>query len=498
MQETPEDEDVVIRSALQKWFGYERFRGQQETVIRTVLAEKHALVIMPTGMGKSLCFQIPALVHGELRRRSDSTGHPNHRVPLTLVLSPLIALMKDQVDALRRRKIDATFVNSSLSREQRIQRYRGIAEGHYDLLYVTPERFRKEDFVEALGKRQVTLLAVDEAHCISEWGHDFRPDYTRVQEIRERIGNPTTIALTATATPTVQSDIIRQLGLTEEDVTRFHEGINRPNLRLDVVETWGDDNKLQAIEQAWKKIADKSGSGIVYFVLIKTLEEFSRLAIAVGIPHVCYHGDLDRGQRRQIQNRFMKGQSRLVFATNAFGMGIDKEDIRFVLHAECPGSMEAYYQEIGRAGRDGEPAECRFLYDQADLMTQMEFIRWSNPDRDYYQTLYQLLVDEPEQIQAFGDEWLRSRLHVRGPQDHRLETALAMMERHGTVIGTLEEDNLTVVGPLAEALRDVEQLDAKRESDQRKLLALVEYVRCAEDRMAFIHHYFGLPYTPDA
>ena len=217
---------------LQEYFRHETFRGQQLDVIEHVLADKHSLVIMPTGMGKSLCYQIPAIL---------SATEPDASNNLTLVISPLIALMKDQVDSLRTKNIPATFINSSLTRRVREQRYAEVGRGDYALLYVTPERFRKPDFLEVIAKRNISLLAVDEAHCISEWGHDFRPDYTRLGEIRETLGNPTTIALTATATPEVQRDIVRQLALTEDEVRLFHEGIDRPNLTLDVVDAWDDD-----------------------------------------------------------------------------------------------------------------------------------------------------------------------------------------------------------------------------------------------------------------
>ena len=220
---------------LQAYFRYEKFRGQQLDVIEHVLSGNHALVIMPTGMGKSLCYQIPAILSAT---KTDATN------PLTLVISPLIALMKDQVDSLRARNIPATFINSSLTRQVREQRYKEVGRGDYALLYVTPERFRKSDFLDVIGRRAIQLLAVDEAHCISEWGHDFRPDYTRLGEIRETLGNPTTIALTATATPDVQRDIVRQLALTDDDIQLFHEGIDRPNLSLDVIDCWQDDEKL--------------------------------------------------------------------------------------------------------------------------------------------------------------------------------------------------------------------------------------------------------------
>lgn len=468
---------------LNRVFGHDQFRGMQSSIIDRTLAGHHSLVIMPTGMGKSLCFQIPALIHA-----ADRSAFP--RPPLTLVLSPLIALMKDQVDALQDRGIAASFVNSSLNRAEREARYRQIGEGELDLLYVTPERFRKPDFLEVLDRRSISLLAVDEAHCISEWGHDFRPDYTRVGEIRERVGGPPTIALTATATPDVQQDILRQLDLTEEETRIFHAGIERPNLRLDVERVWDDDGKLEAIDQMRKR---EPGSGIVYFTLIKSLLQFSDQLRELGWQHVVYHGDLARGERRRLQEQFMNRPNQLVLATNAFGMGIDKEDIRFVLHADLPGSLESYYQEIGRAGRDGEPSQCLLLYDERDLATQMEFLHWSNPDAGFYRRVYDFLEHDREQINAFGLEWLREKLHHRQKFDHRLESALAMLFRWNALEGTPEPLRIDVVHPLPERLSDESALDEKRLRDQKKLLAMVQYAKFEGDRKQFLSDYFGIP-----
>ena len=483
---------------LAQYFQFASFRGPQEAIIRRVLAGGHALVVMPTGGGKSLCFQVPALIPQTMAALEES-GPSNgiQREPITLVLSPLIALMKDQVDALRRRGIDATFINSSLSRKERVGRYASVAQGRHPLLYVTPERFRKPEFIEAIGRRDVRLLAVDEAHCISEWGHDFRPDYTRLGEFRALLGNPTTIALTATATPEVQTDIVRQLGLRPDEVQLYHEGIDRPNLRLAVEEVWGDDEKLAQIAAVRERHPAGTGSGIVYFTLIRTLERFSELLRKQGVPHVNYHGDLDRQQRRSIQNEFMQSRCPLVLATPAFGMGIDKEDIRFVIHAEIPGSMEAWYQEIGRAGRDGRPSDCVLLYEEADLSTQMEFIRWSNPDPHFYERVHDLLVHDAEQVAAFGLEWMREKLHARQKHDRRLEAALAMLERYGAIEGTANEAGwepvqLKVTGEIPAELLDAERLAAKLKRDQMKLLALVQLVRHEGDRRQFIHDYFGV------
>ena len=466
----------TLEKNLFKNFGYKQFRGKQKKAIETILQNKHVITIMPTGSGKSIIYQLPALLLPDL----------------TLVISPLIALMKDQVDALRKKKIDATFVNSSLSKTERENRYQAIGEGKFRILYVTPERFRKKEFLEIIGRRKISLLAVDEAHCISEWGHDFRPDYTRLKEIRSMINNPVTVALTATATPEVQKDIVSQLGLQEDEVHHIHEGIDRPNLFLQVQSLWGEDEKLQAILEL---LDQHKGSGIIYFVLIKDLSNMSELLHRKGIRHLTYHGDLETSQRKSRQNQFMNNENQLVLATNAFGMGIDKENIRFVIHAQIPGSLEAYYQEIGRAGRDGKDSICTLLYDEMDLNIQMEFIKWNNPNAEFYYRAYQLLKGDMERVNGEGLEYFKEQLTYKNRRDYRAETVLGILDRWGVTEGDIEQKNLQLISDLPNGLSYQDYLDVKLKNEQQKLYKMMMYAKLDTCRKSYIHEYFGLEHA---
>ncbi|MCB9206489.1 MAG: ATP-dependent DNA helicase RecQ [Ignavibacteriales bacterium] len=465
--------EKLALNILKEKFGHNNFKGEQEKIIFELVNNKnHCLVLMPTGAGKSICYQIPALLF--------DGG--------TIVLSPLIALMQDQVDALKKKNISANFINSTISSKDRQTRLNDFIKGKIKLLYITPERFRKKDFVEQIKSIKISLLAIDEAHCISEWGHDFRPDYSRIAEFREILGNPLTIALTATATAEVQKDIVEKLGLTNEKIKLFHQGIQRPNLRLETADVYDETETMNEIEKAIKNF---NGSGIIYFSLIKKLERYSQLLNSKKIPHKIYHGKLEAKRRKQIQREFISGNQKIILATNAFGMGIDKPDIRFVIHAEVPSSIESYYQEIGRAGRDGEHSLCKLLYNKEDLYTQMEFIKWANPDVDYYNRIYELISEDISKSNSLGIDHLREQMSFKDKNDFRVETVLAMLDRYGVTEGSLENKNLIIQSDLPEELSDENRLKEKLMNDNKKLLAVVNYFKTENCRRVYISEYFG-------
>src|ERR1700726_2458529 len=355
--------------ALEKYFGFREFREPQGEVISGILNGQDVFVVMPTGGGKSLCYQLPAILLDGV----------------TVVVSPLVALMKDQVDALVARGLSATLINSTISAGEQQQRIRRMREGEFKLVYIAPERFRSRSFLQALGQITIGLFAIDEAHCISQWGHDFRPDYFRLGTVLEELGRPQVAAFTATATPEVRTDIVDRLGLSQPKI--FVAGFARPNLRFMVTEMTGESQKYTRL----RELIGRHRTGIVYCATRKRVDQVSDQLQSWGIRVARYHGGIDDDAREAAQNRFTQNDCDVVVATNAFGMGIDRADLRFVAHFEIPGSIEAYYQEAGRAGRDGELAECELLFNYADTRVQEFFIDGSNPSVELIRRLYLLL-----------------------------------------------------------------------------------------------------------
>lgn len=340
-----------LYQALKLAFGYESFRPHQLEIVEAALAGRDILALLPTGAGKSLCFQLPAVL---------SRG-------LTLVISPLIALMKDQVDALVANGIAATFLNSSLDSKDAKERYRGLWKGEFRLLYVAPERLMMPSFLSTISEWPIERVAVDEAHCISEWGHDFRPEYRQLAVLRERFPQVPFIALTATATERVRRDIVQQLRL--ENAAHFVSSFNRPNLGYRVVP------KARPSEQVRRLVAShKGGSGIVYCATRKTTEALAESLRADGFSARAYHAGLSDKERVDNQDAFVKDRAQVVCATIAFGMGIDKPNVRFVIHHDLPKNIEGYYQETGRAGRDGLASECVLLFSPQDVAKQIGFV----------------------------------------------------------------------------------------------------------------------------
>jgi ATP-dependent DNA helicase RecQ len=470
---------VDAQSALERHFGFNNFREGQSAVIASVLEGRDVIVVMPTGGGKSLCYQLPALLFPGT----------------TLVISPLIALMKDQVDALNAREISATYINSSLNYDELRARLRAMERGVYRLVYIAPERFRNQRFIESLRPVKISLFAVDEAHCISEWGHDFRPDYLRLREAAEALGRPQIIALTATATPTVRSDIGKQLAL--KNPMESVAGFDRHNLilRVDPVKT-----ERERVNKAFQIARYANGSGIIYASTRKNVEEVTGQLKRLGLQIDGYHAGLDDEKRARIQDRFMAGETPVIVATNAFGMGVDKSDLRFVTHYNLPGSIEAYYQEVGRAGRDGLPSVCTLLFNYIDTRTHEFFIEGSYPPRPTIERIYLYLLSLKLEAIHLSAREISTSLGIKN--EMAINSALIYLEKAGHIrraqagqAGQMGQSGqgISIIddAPLGELRVDWKEMERREAADRRKLREMVNFGYYEKCLRAFILRYFG-------
>lgn len=466
-----------LMDALNRYFGFSSFRPGQREVIDQVLANKDVLAVMPTGRGKSLCYQLPGLI-----------------LPgVTLIISPLVALMKDQVDSLHMRNLhQATFLNSQLTMEEHRERLQGIKQGQYKLIYIAPERLRSRSFLNLLPHLTLALVVVDEAHCVSQWGHDFRPDYLYIDEFLNGLPTrPKVLALTATATRKVQQDIIDRLGI--KGATRVIAGSDRPNLYLSVLALDNYDAKEQVLPEVLK---GQQGSGIIYTATRKETERVAQLLTQqLKLKAVPYHAGMEPEQRARVQEAFISGEHPIVVATNAFGMGIDKHDIRFVIHFSLPSSVEAYYQEIGRAGRDGLPAKCVLFYTARDKALQEWMIDADALTREHLVIFWKAYqrgfineersVINPYQLEAYNLDENKLRLVVGALER---QGVLTMVERNGEYM-ELEKGTVEMGPKIAHAVLQESQ---RRIADRKgKLNYLVNWVHTGHCRREVLLEYFG-------
>ena len=469
-----------ILAVLKAKFGHDGFRGRQSDVINSTLSGRDTLCVSPTASGKSLNFQLPSLMLDGI----------------TIVVSPLIALMKDQVDSLCAKGLPATFINSSLGQSEYNERMDMVRAGEFKLLYVAPERFGNERFMEMMAPVRVSLFAADECHCISKDGYDFRPDYLKLGPAAKKLGRPTIIALTATATPEIRKDVIKQLDLQNPNI--FVSGFERPNLTLSVESAAGKETKLYRVLMEIKRFQ----RGIVYCATRKNVEMVTERLKANKISCLQYHGGMKDEDRTRLQGEFMSGKAPVAVATNAFGMGIDRGDLNFIIHFDIPGSVEAYYQEAGRCARNGQPGTCTLLYDTASVSTQRWFIDGNNPGRDIVQATYNLVqrLCGTGSINMPVDQIAEMVKDVRNGM--AVGAALKLLERSRGIRRWYEKgsrayhtDVVHPIQPLDKLGIDFPALDAKRIRDYQRLNEVVSYAEnFRKCRQGFILDYFGEDY----
>lgn len=436
----------MLKSLLNQYYGFNSFLPGQEEIIKDILDGKNVIGVMPTGGGKSLCFQLPALMMSGA----------------AIVISPLIALMKDQVDRLEKNNIPATFINSSISPNEIQNRLETVKSKKCKILYIAPERFYSREFTEQLKNINVSLFAIDEAHCISEWGHDFRPSYLRLKNAIDMLGNPPVLALTATATPEVREDIKKQLAIS--DASCYITGFDRPNLRYYAIRC----NDGEKMENILNYAQEHDGPGIIYMGTRQKVENMVNFLESYNVSAYGYHGGMESQDRTRIQDDFMNERKKIIVATNAFGLGIDKANIRFVIHFDLPGTLESYYQESGRAGRDGKNSDCILFYSPQDRFLREFFLSGENPSRKIIKEVYSILKAQIDDPILFTYKDITNQLSESAPE-MAISSILKIYEKHN-IIERPQERSINGYLRFLKPEREVREMVSARANAQLKLM----------------------------
>jgi len=471
-QRDPEIDWSRLHREAEQRFGVKKFRPGQREIIECVLRQHDVVGILPTGAGKSLTYQLPALL-----------------LPKSVVVvSPLISLMQDQQEKAEDAEIDAAKLDSTLTTSETRNTVQEIREGEHDLIYVTPERLENPEYLDLLKKAGVSLFVVDEAHCVSQWGHDFRPAYLTLQHAIQALGHPPVLALTATATPEVAADVIKQLGMNKAEIV--NTGIERANLFFEVLPTVNSEAKRERIRQMLA--GEREGTGLIYTATIRAANELWSWLREDGNNAERYHSKLRKGEREDIQQRFMNNDVRVLIATKAFGMGVDKPDIRFVVHWNFPDSLESYYQEAGRAGRDGKSARATLLYRLEDRRIQGFFLGGKYPRREHSFKVYETLGQLASQPERSSGVHLQELATISGLPKRKVQVIVSQLE----AAGVLERrrgafHKLRDFASNEELTAFLSEYERRGLSDRERLQSMMSYAQTAQCRMRYLRDYFG-------